>query len=103
MRRLAPLFLLCLSIDFTNPMLPGSVRFDPGESVEAAQAGPYQELAGRALPASDPNGAPPPAPLQSPATSSVAVIGGLRSHLPMVRHRARESDSRTSASPLEDH
>ncbi len=38
MRRLAFLFLLCVSVDFANPMLPGSQRFDLDESVEAVHA-----------------------------------------------------------------
>jgi hypothetical protein len=30
--------LTCLSIDFSNPLLPGAVRFDDGESVYAVRA-----------------------------------------------------------------
>jgi hypothetical protein len=39
MRRLGWVILLCVSVDFSNPLLPGSVRFDPSESVEAVHAG----------------------------------------------------------------
>lgn len=32
------LLLICLSIDFSNPLLPGVVRMDPNESVAAVRA-----------------------------------------------------------------
>ena len=35
MKRLGWILLLCVAVDFSNPLLPGSVRFDPGESVAA--------------------------------------------------------------------
>jgi hypothetical protein len=34
-RRLAPLLILYVSLDFANPMMPGAVSFDPDDSVEA--------------------------------------------------------------------
>jgi len=39
MPRLVWVILLCVSVDFSNPMLPGSVRFDPSESIEAVHGG----------------------------------------------------------------
>jgi hypothetical protein len=39
MRRLGWVILLCVSVDFSNPLLPGTVRFDPSESVEAVHGG----------------------------------------------------------------
>lgn len=35
--QLSLLFALYLSLDFSNPMMPGAVGFGPGESVEARQ------------------------------------------------------------------
>lgn len=39
MPRLGWVILLCVSVDFANPMLPGSVRFDPSESIDAVHSG----------------------------------------------------------------
>lgn len=39
MQRLGWVILLCVSVDFSNPMLSGSVRFDPSESIEAVHGG----------------------------------------------------------------
>jgi hypothetical protein len=38
-RQLGFVLLLCVSVDFSNPMLPGTVRLDPGESVDAVYRG----------------------------------------------------------------
>jgi hypothetical protein len=38
-RRLAYLIVLCVSVDFANPMLPGSVRFNADESIEGIHDG----------------------------------------------------------------
>ncbi len=37
-RRLALLIVLCVSVDFANPMLPGSVRFNADETIEGLRA-----------------------------------------------------------------
>jgi hypothetical protein len=105
MRRLAPLFLLCLSIDFTNPMLPGSVRFDPSESVEATHASPYHEVDGWGRPAGEPARVRvlPTERLRSTPPVAVSPVSALRSRPPTARHRPRESDARASASATEDH
>lgn len=103
MRRLAPLFLLCLSIDFTNPMLPGSVRFDPSESVEATHASPYHEVDGWARPDGEPKRVLPTEQRRASLPVVVAPVSALRSRPPTARHRSRESDARPSASATEDH
>jgi hypothetical protein len=38
------MILLCVLVDFTNPLLPGSVRFDPSESIEALASGGLELL-----------------------------------------------------------
>lgn len=38
-QRFAWAILLCVAVDFSNPMLPGTVRLNPSESIEAVQAG----------------------------------------------------------------
>lgn len=51
MRALRFLVLLCLCIDFSNPMLPGAVRLEPGESVDAVHTDrPRVELPTTRLP-----------------------------------------------------
>jgi hypothetical protein len=35
MSRLAWVLLLCVTIDFSDPLLPGAVRLDPAESIQA--------------------------------------------------------------------
>ena len=37
--RLAFLLLLYVTLDFSNPMMPGAVSFDPDDCVEAVRAG----------------------------------------------------------------
>jgi hypothetical protein len=103
MRWLAPLFLLCLSIDFTNPMLPGSVRFDPSESVEATHASPYHEVDRWTRPAGEPERVLPTEQLRATPPVAVAPVSALRSRPPTARHRPRESDARAAASATEDH
>ena len=73
--------LLCLSIDFTNPLLPGSQQFDPSQSVDGVHvtrargpAGPAL-LVARPLPSprlreaavSAPDRPPARAPIRAPA------------------------------------
>jgi hypothetical protein len=103
MRRLAPLFLLCLAIDFTNPMLPGSVRFDPSESVEATHASPYQEVDGWGRPAGESERVLPIEQVRSTPAVALGPVSTLRLRPPTARHRPRESDARPSASATEDH
>ncbi len=37
-RRLVLLLVIYVGLDFANPMMPGAVNFDPGDSVEAIHA-----------------------------------------------------------------
>jgi hypothetical protein len=37
--RFAWAILLCVAVDFSNPMLPGTVRLNPSESIEAVHGG----------------------------------------------------------------
>jgi hypothetical protein len=62
--RLVGLLVLYLVLDFANPLMPGAVCFEPGDSVEGTRAArDHARLAIPALPA-----APParPAPLVAP-------------------------------------
>jgi hypothetical protein len=69
LRRLTLGFLLCLSIDVANPLLPGSQRFDAAESIDGVRA-PRPRGAAAAMPAQ----APPPEAGHEPA----APVPGLR-------------------------
>ncbi|HEV8676996.1 MAG TPA: hypothetical protein VGX21_23410 [Methylomirabilota bacterium] len=102
-RRLVPVLLLCVAIDFADPMLPGSVRFDPSESVEAAQARPSQSPDARPVPAGRPERLPPLERVQPPSPGAARLTTGFGPPSVPVRHRPRESDALTSASSIEDH
>ena len=71
LRRLTLGFLLCLSIDVANPLLPGSQRFDAAESIDGVRTpragGPLgrpaaAELAAMTVARRTLPGAEPPAP-----------------------------------------
>jgi hypothetical protein len=98
--------LLCVGVDFSNPLLPGSVRLDPSESIEGVH---YGVLATRSTASPMPEstsdrrdasrrvetalaGAPRPRPQALERRRALVV--------PTVRHHA---DDLTPASPSEDH
>lgn len=104
MQRLGWVILLCVWIDFSNPMLPGSVRFDPSESIEAAHGG-------TAAPSSAPGPllARQPDPRQRPERLRIAQSGSTRladfgqRRFLAVRPVRHPPDDLTAAFPAEDH
>lgn len=104
MRRLGWVILLCVSVDFSNPMLPGSVRFDPSESIEAVHGGiaapisvPSPLLAGQP----DPRELPQRSWIVQPGSIRVATLWP-RWFL-AVRPVRHQPEDLTAAFPAEDH
>jgi hypothetical protein len=93
LRRLTLGFLLCLSIDVANPLLPGSQRFDAAESIDGVRTPrPRGAAAAMPTPTLPPEaGHEPAAPVPSlraggqrgpPATAELAAMTMARRILP---------------------
>ena len=67
--------LTCLSIDFANPLLPGVVRFEDREGVDALRGGRSRANGGEAAPAlrPAPGGGPADLLIAPPRTSVAAA------------------------------
>jgi hypothetical protein len=101
--RLAWLILLWVVVDFSNPMLPGSVRFDPSESIEAVHGGTAISIAAPSL-----GVARQPAPLTLPHRLWIKPSGSARTTMVerrrflAVRPVRYQPDDLTPALPAED-
>jgi hypothetical protein len=104
MTRLAGILLLLVTVDFSNPLLPGSVRLDPGESVAAVHPA---TSAARSV--SSPILLQPVDrrdPARRPDAHQARRVGGApveRGWTLGVRPARHDPDDRTAASPAEDH
>ncbi len=102
MRWVLPVVLLCVSVDFSNPLLPGSQRLDPSESVYGVLANPSRVMAEapKPTPLLEPGGAVRERAVISAAAVAPAPLnpGGQR---PAVRHLHRSR--RDPPAPSEDH
>jgi hypothetical protein len=96
--------LLCVCVDFSNPLLPGSVRLDPSESMAAVAHGP-----GPARSVASPMPGDPSDPRDLPRRLETVRAGAARPAaaerrrvlgVPTVSHHA---DDLTPPSPAEDH
>ena len=104
MRGLGLALLLCVCVDFSNPLLPGSVRLDPSEAITAVHDG---TLATRSVASPMPGNAsdrrPLPRRLETAAASAPrrAAIERRRTFgVPTVSH---DADDLTAPTPSEDH
>jgi hypothetical protein len=104
MTRLGWILLLCVAVDFSNPLLPGSVRLDPSESIAAAHvATSTARGVSSPVPARPLDRQAPPRRVEAHRaqwTRRAPVERGWALGAPPVRHHA---DDRTAASPAEDH
>jgi hypothetical protein len=98
------ILLLCVSVDFSNPLLPGSVRFDPTESIDAVRNGTVAPIS---IPSPlltrhphRPEGPPRPGTMPSGPTRLVSVA---RRRLLAVRPLRHQPDDRSTAFPADDH
>lgn len=102
-QRLGFVILLCVLVDFSNPMLPGSVRLDPSESIEGIHGGSAGHIS---YPSSLQARQPARHQLQQrpwivqPRSTHLAAPG--RRWFVTVRPLRHQSDDLTS-SPTEDH
>jgi hypothetical protein len=101
MRRLGWVLLLCVWVDFSNPMLPGSVRFDPSESIEAVHAGTATPLSTPVpLLAREPGRRERPQGLLSVPPALVRRVSPRQRWFRPIR---RQPEDLTAAFPTEDH
>jgi hypothetical protein len=104
MSRLAWALLLCVAIDFSDPLLPGAVRLDPAESIQAV---PTRSVPARTL------ATPPlaqrvdrsvPREPAGPWRSDVARLATIDRSQPRVSRVVRHHpDERTIPAAPEDH
>jgi hypothetical protein len=104
MRGLGLALLLCVCVDFSNPLLPGSVRLDPSESIAAVHVGtPATRSAPGPSPGSPSDRRDPSRRLETTAAGAprrTAVERRRALGVPTVSHHA---DDLTAPSPSEDH
>jgi hypothetical protein len=104
MKRLSWILLLCVAVDFSNPLLPGSVRFDPSESVAAVHP---QTSTARSVPSPillQPfDRRDPPGRQEAHQARRVGGAPVERGWTLGVRPAHHHPDDRTTASPAEDH
>jgi len=104
MQRLGWVILLCVSVDFSNPMLPGSIRFDPSESIEAVPSGtaaPINIPSARLARQLDRRELPPR--LWIVQSGSTPLANFWRRRFLAVRPVRHQPDDLTAAFPAEDH
>ena len=104
MRGLGFALLLCVCVDFSNPLLPGSVRLDPSESIAAVHDGTLatRSVAGP-MPGNPSDRRDPSRRLETTAAGAPrrAAIEWRRAlGVPTVSHHA---DDLIAPSPSEDH
>jgi hypothetical protein len=101
MRQLGWVLLLCVWVDFSNPMLPGAVRFDPSESIEAVHSGTATSLSTSVpLLARQPGRGELP---QGLWIGPPAPTRRVRPRQRWLRPIRRQSEDLTAAFPTEDH
>ena len=104
MQRLGWLILLCASVDFSNPMLPGSVRFDTSEAIEAVQGGTAAPLSVPSqLLARQPDRRELPQRLWIVQSRSTPLANFGRRRFLAIRPVRHQPDDLTAAFPAEDH
>jgi hypothetical protein len=104
MLRLGWVILLCVSVDFSNPMLPGSVRFDPSESIEAVHGGTVAPNTGPQSMWRTPT--PPPRIPAAALDDAVRIpprVNVERRRFLAVRPVHHQREELTTAFPAEDH
>jgi len=104
MQRLGWVILLCVSVDFSNPMLPGSVRFDASESIEAVHGGTAAPInAPSPLLARRPDRGELPQRLWIVQSGSTSRANFGRRRFLAVRPVRHQPEDLTAAFPAEDH
>lgn len=104
MPRLVWVILLCVSVDFSNPMLPGSVRFDPSESIEAVHGGTAAPISAPSLLlARQPDRRELPQRLWIVQSGPTPLANFGRRRFLAVRPVRHQPDDLTAAFPAEDH
>jgi hypothetical protein len=101
-RRLVFLLFLYVTLDFTNPFMPGAVRFDVGgfETVHADRVRPAAPFALVALVATPEKIADPAGQVRASGQSDPIPVPRRRAAVRIRRMLAASSDS---AAPSEDH
>jgi hypothetical protein len=98
--------LTCLSIDFSNPLLPGVVRFDDRESVYAVRAErPRTDERNAVTALLPPPGSRPPALDGAPPRAVLAAVEPARPAPAAVRPRSMAATARVVPAPVagDDH
>jgi hypothetical protein len=101
--KLALLFAVYVSLDFSNPMMPGAVSFDAGDSVEGRRTDRGREADADVSAARLPAVAPRPSAASAPAVTERARPAARGT--PVWQPYVRRSDPSASGSPApsEDH